>query len=393
MTSLVLVDPDKVARSRRVTELHRLAPDWKILHADDGNAAVNLLKTVSPDCVISDTHIPDIGVIELLNQIKQLYPEIVRFTISDNPDQEVVLESARANHRFINKSLDTTVLIACVECSLRLRNALSDEKLRTRIRCIQSLPSLPVIYNDMLSELAAPHSSLLKVGRIVETDAGLTATVLKIVNSAFYGLSQRVESVAQAVALLGVHLIKNIALTAKVFSMFEGNCNDLKRLSQLNNDACTLGALTNQFARHARISRSAVDHSQIAGMLANVGELIALTETKNAIDGDSDIRTEMLGAYLLRDWLMPDPIVEAVALQYESPPRQSETLTPLIILHAIRYLQAHFTQVDDATQYAECQNYLEQFIDDEVTVLWLNAYQDLHLLTGGGAAVSEDRAA
>ena len=393
MTTLVLVDPDNVARSRRVAELQSIKSEWKILHTDGGVSAMQLLKTMSPDCVISDSHLSDIGVFDLLNQIKQLYPDIIRFTISDNPDQEVVLESARANHRFINKSLDTTVLIACIECSMRLKIVLSDKKLRTQIQCVQSLPSLPVIYNDMLTELAAPHSSLLKVGRIVETDAGLTATVLKIVNSAFYGLSQRVESVAQAVALLGVHLIKNIALTAKVFSIFEGNCNDLQRLTQLNTDACTLGALTNQFARHARVSRSAVDHSQIAGMLANVGELIALTAINRELDGNGDIRTEMLGAYLLRDWLMPDPIVEAVALQYESPPRHTETLTPLIILHAIRYLQANLTKVDDPTQYAECQEYLEQFIDSELTILWLNAYQDLHLLTGGSSEAPTNRAA
>lgn len=254
------------------------------------------------------------------------------------------------------------------------------DNLAQLVNNIDSLPALPAIYNDMMAELASPNGSLLAVGSIVEKDTGLTVTVLRIVNSTFYGLSQRVESVAQGVTLLGVHLIKNIALTAKVFSQFKGSQLSLKRLSQLNDQATKMGALSNQFGRYAKVSRSTNDHSQMAGMLANVGELTAAIIPESA-SGKSEFSNELLGAYLLRLWLLPDPIVEAVALQHESPPKFVDSVTPLVILHSIRYLQDHFTNVSDQQQRENCQQYLESFISEDVVDLWLDAYEDLEQLT------------
>lgn len=381
MRTILLVDSDSAALATLVQSLKKLKPDWNILQASTAASALELLTGSVVDCFITEAQLEDSDCFDVLSQVQLLYPATVRFTISDDPNKEIVLENARANHRFLNKSVDVAVIASSIECSLYLHAELSDEQLGLRMRRTTSLPSLPEVYQNMMGELATPHSSLLNVGRIVEKDAALTATVLKIVNSTFYGLSQRVDSVAQAVALLGVHLIKNIALTAKVFSIFSGSTKDLRRLARLNDDACTLGALANQFARHARLSRSTVDHSQIAGMLANVGDLIDLVSDEESIGDTGHISNELLGAYLLKDWMMPDAVVEAVALQYESLPGHCEGTSPLVILHAVRYLQKKYTKISDTTQLHACSEYLGEIVEADVAELWIHAYQDLYLLT------------
>ena len=384
MTTILLVDSDAEALASLSNSLQELKTDWHVLQATSSDTALGILESHRIDCFITEAIVDNTDCFETLRQVQQLYPATIRFTISDNPNSEIVLENARPNHRFVNKSVALPILVSGIESSLHLRSVLSNEALCTRMRSIKSLPALPEVYSDMMSELATPHSSLLNVGRIVEKDAGLTATVLKIVNSTFYGLSQRVDSVAQAVALLGVHLIKNIALTAKVFAIFEGNANNLDRLAKLNNDACEVGALANQFARYARLPKSIVDHSQIAGMLANVGELIDMISDDKTFDETSHTTRELLGAYLLRDWMMPDTIIEAVAMQYDSLPESCESTTPLVVVRAVRYLQQNFTDASCTDQFEVCSQYLSQWVDADIASLWVDAYQDLKILNGQG---------
>lgn len=318
---------------------------------------------------------------ELLDITHHNYPDTIRITYSDELEKASILECSQVNNRFIRKSKSPVPLISSVESSLRLRSILSDQALRKQMESIHSLPALPAIYHSMTNELSSPHCSLLVVGQIIEQDVGLTSTVLRIVNSAFYGMNQRVESVAQGVALLGVHLIKNITLTAKVFSQFKGNNTNLQRLNQLNIDSCKVGVMANQFARYAKLNRSDVDHSQIAGMLCNVGEMIETLPGNNTTD-NSEIANELLGAHLLRAWMMPDAVTEAVAMQYESLPVVDDSaITPLTILHSVRYLQQHFTDVNCQSQQEENLAYLSQWLPESTASCWLATFKDVVLLS------------
>lgn len=384
MTTILFVDSDSSALNALEQSVADLRPSWIVCTATTGKQALELIDSQEVDVLVSETQLPDMSGFDLLGNVRNSHPETIRLTLSTDHDAEVVMESARANHRFIAKPVSYSVLTTAIDCSLRLRSVMLDEQLAHFVSDIESLPALPEIYNKMMAELASPHGSLLTVGSIIESDTGLTVTVLKIVNSTFYGLSQRVESVAQGVALLGVHLIKNITLTAKVFSQFKGSALSLRRLSQLNDQAVKMGALANQFGRYAKVARSTVDHSQMSGMLANIGELIKAIKNDDQTES-SHLSHELIGAYLLRLWLLPDAIVEAVALQRESPPRFVESITPLIILHAIRHLQDNFTNVNDEEQRQACQDYLETFVPEAIVDLWLNAYQDLEQLTSSDA--------
>lgn len=385
MTNILFVDSDNSALKALEQALAELKPSWTVHAVSTGKQARALIESQVVDVLVSESRLPDMSGFDLLGGVRISHPETIRLTLSEDHDSEVVMESARANHRFIAKPVSYPVLTTAIECSLRLRGVLQNKQLVKYVSNIESLPALPEIYNEMMAELASPHGSLLTVGSIVERDTALTVTVLKIVNSTFYGLSQRVESVAQGVTLLGIQLIKNITLTAKVFSQFKGSQLDLRRLSQLNAQAVKIGALANQFGRYAKVARSTVDHSQISGMLANIGELVAATKSDGQTE-INDLSNELIGAYLLRLWLMPDAIVEAVALQYESPPRFAESITPLIILHSIRYLQDNYTDVSNHEQRQACQGYLETFVPEAIVDLWLNAYLDLEQLISSQSA-------
>lgn len=82
------------------------------------------------------------------------------------------------------------------------------------------LPTLPEVLIKLNSMIADPDSSVDDVGKVIATDPAVATNILRIVNSAYYGLQVRVSSVSLAVSIMGFAMTKKVALKAAVFSMF-----------------------------------------------------------------------------------------------------------------------------------------------------------------------------
>ncbi|MFK8077816.1 MAG: HDOD domain-containing protein [Granulosicoccus sp.] len=382
MTTIALIDADSVLLKKQAKSLSKTRPEWEILTATSAADAVILVESHPIDLLVTEAQLPDMQGFQLLEKVKNLKPEIIRFTLSSDSESEVILECARVHHRFLAKPLEADALAETMESSLELRTILANEQLMTFMQSVESLPAIPALYDELVAELASKNSSLMKVAEIIEGDAGLTLTILKVVNSAYCGLTQSVESVSQAISLLGASFVKNITLTSKVFSKFEGDKSTLKKLTELNQDALKVGALTNQFARYAKVPRSSVNHCQVAGMMFNIGELIALTAESD--DMAENTPSHLLGAYLMRSWMMPDAVTEAVALQHEEITENPGKVTPLVILHSIRYLQEHYIDTANMEQRQQCEEYLSSFVAPFLVDIWLDTYQALEQLASSG---------
>lgn len=97
---------------------------------------------------------------------------------------------------------------------------MSHEKAREHIESIEDLPTLPEVVIGITRLVEDPNATAEDIYRIVSTDPALSATMLKLVNSAFYGLSRQVTSLEKAIQILGFVTVRNIALAAFVFDAF-----------------------------------------------------------------------------------------------------------------------------------------------------------------------------
>ncbi|HOV61490.1 MAG TPA: HDOD domain-containing protein [Candidatus Hydrogenedentes bacterium] len=82
---------------------------------------------------------------------------------------------------------------------------------------IRELPTLPQIVLKIMDTINNPNSSALDLGELVSADQSLSATLLRVVNSAYYGFSRRVTSISQAIVLLGFAEVRKLTLAAKTF--------------------------------------------------------------------------------------------------------------------------------------------------------------------------------
>ena len=381
MTRILLVNSKVEEATTLASGFKSLRADWQILVTDNVKDCISRVHEQTIDCLIIDTTtLVGPASEDLVKKSKTASPATVLILLGHESAEAAIFENSRADQRNVDKEVSIDRLEEIIERSLQLQKALSNPALSTAVSQIKHLPTLPAIYKKLADEVSAKNSSAYSVSLIIETDSALSASVLRVVNSAFYGLSKPVESVSQAVSLLGVHMIKNITLTTKVFSQFAGNNVDQKRLEANNDTANRLGALSHHFARLAGVPREMVDQAQIAGMLDGVGELILLSEPGLRKAGDEATQATLLSAYLLRFWLMPEAIVESIALKHQSPRKPCTVIDPLIISFAIHYLDKHLAGLDAEQQRQKCKQYLAQFVPDKLARQWIQAFCDVNQL-------------
>lgn len=354
---------------------------WQTHFLDSASNVVTLLENQPIDCIVSGVSMPGMNGAELLSHIAQHYPDTVRVAFSATEGAELTLESLHATHRFVAKSEGAEQVNRAIVRSFELREQLHDPTLRTLITGITTLPVLPEIYDRLMLELASEDFSIDVVCRIIESDISLSATLLKVVNSPYYGLVRHVESPTHAVNLLGIEVVKNILLSEKVVSQFQQFSPSAERVSTLNIQASIRGVLANRFARLAKLAKRQVDHCQMAGMLSSLGELVIETRMvdANVLPTQEHIEN-LVGSSILGLWSLPDTIVEAVL-------HQNDTTLPIgdqsamHVLHAIRHLEAAFTANDNVIgDNFDVQNAFAGYPQDEQLLeKWFDCFCDYHL--------------
>ena len=188
---------------------------------------------------------------------------------------------------------------------------------------------MPQLYQKLTELLADPDFSMSDAAHLVEQDPGLSAKVLQLVNSAFFGVPQRLSNVRSAVTYIGTNMLKSLVLTVEVFRGFDGLG---QRIAPFSIDTLLLHSLTTaNIARLLLRERQGSEDAFIAGILHDIGLLI-LESQKPELFGEAmevhraekltlvEAETKILGvthaevtAYLLGVWGLPYPIVDAVA--------------------------------------------------------------------------------
>jgi HD-like signal output (HDOD) protein len=351
MKQIIFVDdePNVLAGLRRM--LRPLRHEWSMDFVEDPLQALTRLASHHYDVIVSDIRMPGLDGVELLKMVKARYPNAIRIALSGHADMEMCLESARAAHQYLSKPCDSDSLKSTIDRAFSLQDLLTNERLVSLVSGLDSLPSLPHLYTEILDELGSSNGTMKRVGEIISKDVAMTAKVLQMVNSAFFGLPRHVSTPVQAAALLGMDVIRSLVLSAKIFSAFEGRQVKSRHIEQLWNHSSKTASLAKAIASAHGQDRKCCDFALMAGMLQDIGILIIAAdlpdEAARIYSWENNERTahwkaeqEILscshmeiGAYLLGLWGLPNPIVEAVAYHHQPSRSVNNTFTPLTAVH------------------------------------------------------------
>ena len=158
--------------------------------------------------------------------------------------------------------------------------ALADPQARVldAVKKVSSIATLPEVTAKIISTVENPKSTASELHRIVSHDPALVTRIMKVVNSAFYGLPGQIGSIERAIVLLGLNAIKNIAVAASLGQLFRGAklCEGFTA-KDLWTHCIAVGVTARELAKQMKLP--VADEAFLAGMIHDVGLLISLQTT------------------------------------------------------------------------------------------------------------------
>jgi len=252
-------------------------------------------------------------------------------------------------HQYLDKPCDATTLRAAVERVFQLRVILGNPALKQLISSVHSLPSVPAVYTKLMQALQTEEVAPKEIGSIVSQDMAMTAKILQLVNSAFFGPRRPITNPTEAVIYLGADTVKALALTVSVFSQFDAQRVPGFSIEHLRDHGLAVGSLARQIAATLRLSKAEMDDAFLGGLLHELGKLVLAanypkeyaeslrkTREEQISEREAELQTfgttyADVGAYLLWLWGLPDPVTEIVARHTQ--PTPDATAGPVVAVH------------------------------------------------------------
>jgi HD-like signal output (HDOD) protein len=219
------------------------------------------------------------------------------------------------------------------------------------------LASLPAVVMRVAGMLANEGCSPAEIGAAVAQDPALTARLLKIVNSPYYGLSGRIDTVSRAVMLVGIDVLYTLVLTTSVMQGFRRIPPELANMNDFWRHSLYCGEIARVLAKEAAVLHG--ERLFVAGLLHRVGSLIfymKLPEASREIlmlaDGDEQMVPELerqmigftyadAGAELARSWKLPLALSEAIHWQLQ-PEQAGDYCVEACLVHLAQRLKSVF---------------------------------------------------
>lgn len=376
---ILFVDDQRFDSANLTDLVTRMGKGWEAVAVSTGAEALSALKSRQFDIVISELILPDLNASELHQEISKRWPETMRCVLSDHSDRELMLKASEHVQQFIAKPYDADKLRKILANSMGLRELLANKELHARIAKIRSLPSPPAIYQELVKELQSERASVQKIAKLIQRDVAITAKLLQMINSAFFGLPMHVESPLHAVNLLGLETVQSLVLTAGVFNQVKDAKVPGLSIDKIHKHSVIVGTSSKHLANAFGLARKQVDDAFMAGLLHDVGKLVMITDFRDELLAVLKLSKEKslplhaaerevlgvsdaeIGAHLLSLWHLPESILEAVALHCVPEKVPSPMLNVLAAVHlgyAIDYDAAH--DVKDSQFSALNMDYLEK---------------------------------
>lgn len=196
---------------------------------------------------------------------------------------------------------------------------------------VVTLPSLPDTVERLTELIDSPDCPLSEVARVISSDPALAIKTLRLINSAYYGLSNKVTTIEHAVVLLGAKVIKNLALTATVFDSMSKTASTF--LAHCVGCGVAMGVFSRAGAAGKMIASG--DEAFLFGLLHDIGriifvetmpreyaEVIAAAQRRSIPLWQAEreligVDHAELGGRLAQRWRLNPPMVDAISGHHE----------------------------------------------------------------------------
>jgi putative nucleotidyltransferase with HDIG domain len=228
-----------------------------------------------------------------------------------------------------------------------------NESLKQYVKKIERLPTLPVIAQQILGLVQDDRVSVRKLESVVENDPAISAKILSVANSVYFGTKVQTKTLDNAIMRIGFDQVKNIALGISLMTVLEdkkrGKAFDYQRIF---NHSVTVGFIAGLLSRELKLDIS--DEVLMNGMLHDIGYLVLnryfpeiYQKVLNAHDGGKPLLEAEedvfgfthaeIGRWLAEQWKLPGTILDTT-LYHHAPSRARKNLKRVAVTHIADYI-------------------------------------------------------
>lgn len=350
---ILFVDDEAMVLQGIQRSFRAMRDEWDMDFAEGGEPAKILIERQHYDVVLTDMMMPGMDGAQLLAFVKQRSPRTIRLVLSGHAEQQLAMKCVGLAHQYLAKPCDAAALKKIVGRVLDPAFAIRNDKVMALVGQLENLPSLPAIYSKMIQLLKDPNAEMDQIGALIAGDMAMTAKILQLVNSSFFGLSRQVTKPAEAASFLGMETLKALVLATNVFGQFEAKLRAGACAESASEHSQKVAAASRAIAKAENASRAVVDESLLAGLLHDVGKLVlasslpekfgpaACGSELSGLDAElAELGTTHaeIGGYLLGLWGLPAPVVEAISFHHTPGESQNSEFSALTATHVANCL-------------------------------------------------------
>lgn len=332
--NIIFVDDEKQILKSLKRVFYPMRKEWKVQLFNSALEAMKEIEKGETDVIFSDIQMPGMTGLELLERVKEISPSTLRIALSGQASMESNQKSVQIVHQYLQKPCDLDTIKNVIVRADRLQYLMENDNLSRIISQVDSLPSIPTIYNEIKNKIDEQDTSARDIGTIVSKDMAMSAKVLQLVNSSFFGLRNKITNPVDAVLMLGFNTIKSLVLSIKIFKKLSENVSE-KIANSIWEHSLRVGENNKKIAEFEKISKKLQYDYFSAGMLLDLGELFFLSYFPKEYEMSITIQKEkgiskaqaekeifgstnnLVAAYMMSIWGLPGSLVFPCAFYQE----------------------------------------------------------------------------
>ncbi len=350
--NILFVDDNENVIDGIKRQLRPYRDQWQLFFAYSGAQALQLMSQQEIDLIVSDMMMPEMRGDQLLKKVSELYPATVRIILSGYADEATLKSGLEVAHQYLSKPCTADILREAITQIFKVQDCVLNPRIAAEVGDPNQLPSLPKIYHQLNAAIADEDTTINDIAAIFANDMVLSAKLLQLVNSPYFGFNRVVSSLTESINLVGLKRLNNLVLSVHVKNAFPVSDAEMERyMEYLWLDAGRVAELARQIALSENQQEDRPDQAYLAGLLHNMGLLIFLSrggdelnrlmnQVENTDTPVPDLEMAIFGftrseaaAYVLSLWKIPPRIIEGILLQNNPNDSDYDGVSALTAVH------------------------------------------------------------